>query len=407
MNVIRGNLVGTNQRPENVLVRATDLTPEQQEQTRNNIGACSLMDVVDKLCPSFTESGAVVTCEPVEGYPLAVEWQKKNLFNEVAWHESHGFTLQEDGSWYCSTLSETCFTNAEKRPGSMYLTATMKTDVETTPFYLIAYYTDGTMSTTLAVNKGENTFVTKTLTTDSAKTVDYIKWTYGGAGSYYLKNVMISFVDHVYEPYAETANITRCGKNLIDMNDWVKNGCATIAEDGSYHVDVLSMYNTYGRPETGKYLYKPENGSIPLVCTATAKKDSTVETGGCFGVVFYYTDGTKDSHSNYGSIVNGESVYFTKTFKSDPNKIIDRVGFSWCNYNAWVKDVQLECGTVATAYEPYKTSETFTIGEQIPALPGSNTIFADSGIVTVSGKTNPAAEIEKLKNAILAMGANV
>ena len=32
----------------------------------------SSKNIIDKLCPSFTESGAMVTCEPVEGYPLNV-----------------------------------------------------------------------------------------------------------------------------------------------------------------------------------------------------------------------------------------------------------------------------------------------------------------------------------------------
>ena len=40
----------------------------------------SSKNTVDKLCPTFTESGSVVTCEPVEGYPLEVEWQRKNLW---------------------------------------------------------------------------------------------------------------------------------------------------------------------------------------------------------------------------------------------------------------------------------------------------------------------------------------
>lgn len=45
MNIIRGNLVGTNQRPENVLVRATELTEEQKAQARANIGAASVDDI--------------------------------------------------------------------------------------------------------------------------------------------------------------------------------------------------------------------------------------------------------------------------------------------------------------------------------------------------------------------------
>ena len=38
---IRGNIVGTNQKPEKVLVRATDLTEDQKAQARENIGAAS------------------------------------------------------------------------------------------------------------------------------------------------------------------------------------------------------------------------------------------------------------------------------------------------------------------------------------------------------------------------------
>ena len=33
----------------------------------------SSQNTIDKLCPTFTESGAVAVCEPVEGYPLTVE----------------------------------------------------------------------------------------------------------------------------------------------------------------------------------------------------------------------------------------------------------------------------------------------------------------------------------------------
>ena len=34
--------------------------------------AWSSKNTVDKLCPTFTESGSAVTCEPIEGYPLEV-----------------------------------------------------------------------------------------------------------------------------------------------------------------------------------------------------------------------------------------------------------------------------------------------------------------------------------------------
>ena len=33
---------------------------------------CSSKHTVDQFCQSFTESGSIVTCEPVEGYPLSI-----------------------------------------------------------------------------------------------------------------------------------------------------------------------------------------------------------------------------------------------------------------------------------------------------------------------------------------------
>ena len=70
--------------PCGVLYTEQSLTEEQQAQARKNIGACEMDDttvgggvwssknIVDRLCPAFTESGAVVTCEPVVDYPLDV-----------------------------------------------------------------------------------------------------------------------------------------------------------------------------------------------------------------------------------------------------------------------------------------------------------------------------------------------
>jgi len=58
--------------PEAVSVTAQQLTPAQQAQARENLDVASTKAILDKLCPSFTESGVVVTCAPVEGYPLAV-----------------------------------------------------------------------------------------------------------------------------------------------------------------------------------------------------------------------------------------------------------------------------------------------------------------------------------------------
>ena len=45
---IRGNTIGTNMKPEKNLVKATDLSPEEQAQARDNIGAASA-DVIGDI----------------------------------------------------------------------------------------------------------------------------------------------------------------------------------------------------------------------------------------------------------------------------------------------------------------------------------------------------------------------
>ena len=120
--------------------------------------------------------------------------------------------------------------------------------------------------------------------------------------------------------------------------------------------------------------------------------------------------------------------------------------------------MQIEAGSVATAYEPYKEPRTFTVdlsnlevevpwgsynwntgvldtGEHgyyqhnpedggftwingistyvppivrnILALPGANCLYSDCGDTEVKGKVDLVKTIEKLTNAILALGGNV
>lgn len=215
----------------------------------------SSKNTVDKLCPSIDESGSVVQCTPLEGYPLgvvsvysgeepgllALYHGGKNLFDDVAWFESNGFTKQSDGSWQAKQVNKTCWINTTKKKGTMYLTAIAKTDAtayDPVPCYFVMYYTDGTYDVSFVV-KDTNGFATLTSETNPNKTVDYIIWTFGGAGDYYVKGVSISFVDNEYEPYREgqtfTVDLTNApfdgGPNTYD---W-ETGLLFNAEGGQYY----------------------------------------------------------------------------------------------------------------------------------------------------------------------------
>ena len=383
---------------------------------------CSSWDVVSGFCTPFTKSGAVVTCEPIEGYSLDVKWQTKNLFNESDWYVNHGFGLLLDGSWLGHPVNETCFINTEKRSGSMYLTATCKTDVNTAPFYLLAYYTDGTLSPSLAFYGTDTTqFATKTITTDANKTVDYIKWTYGGGGEYYLKGVMISFVDNVYEPYAKTATITQCGKNLFKLSgreQWTPSYGATLpALNGNRTIMGMTVNNVLSASAAISNYSETKNGitftstgdghgvgmDIKVKPNTTYAFSLTGSTDGRIGFSYFTADNTYISYKLFTKEI------FSGTFTTPENCAYVIVVFRTNSDNSTVSytDIQIELGAVATAYEPYKTANTFSEGEQIPALSGVNTIWADKGIITVSGKTDFVTQLEQLKSAVLARGANI
>lgn len=323
--------------------------------------------LLDKFCPPFEASGSVVTCHPAEGYPLEVEWQTKNLFDDVGFYKSNGLTQQADGSWLGGTINKTIFVNTEKKSGSMYLTATVKTDVATAPVYLIAQYTDGTQSPSLRFNASD-TFSTKTVTTDANKTVDSIRWTYGSAGTYYIKDVMISFVDANYEPYAETATITRCGKNLctVDTVELVSKGMNKKIWSG--------------------------NLSAPLVVSA---KPSNIEFAAPSSSLLQCT---VDGATKYVA-----PEYAQKGYKITSGTLTEIRVINWCD-GTGVANIQLEPGTTATDFEPYNGG-TFQPVEPITAIQGVNTIYADVGLVTVTGRADPNHIIDTLSDRIAALEA--
>ena len=189
------------------------------------------------------------------------------------------------------------------------------------------------------------------------------------------------------------ATVHKYGKNLFDVNNWVEKSAATLAEDGSYHTNNLAMYNAYGRNEDS-YLYKPENGNVPITISFTAKKESTEAYGSCFGITFVYTDGTTVNKAHYGKIVDGESVYDKIDFTSDKSKTLSCVKYLWCTYHAYVKDFQIEIGTTATEYEPYQGHETYTdINEDgtvngVTSLYPSTTLLTDTEGVTIEAEYN-------------------
>ena len=363
------------------------LTPEQKAKARANIGAVEINDtavgadawssknIVDKLCPTFTESGSVVTCEPVEGYPLEVEWQTKNIMQNTATTQTTNgltFTANNDGSvtvnGTCTEYTQVVIGRAPYKKGVSYVLTGCPKGVGSQ----CSIFTYINLSTV----KHDNGNGIEFEITDDEYTSNIRIQVYAGAilenAVFYPMVRLKSVADATYEPYAETATITRYGKNLL----------------------TTSMVENPEK-DTSKTIF---NGSLkaPFTISCDFSQATLVGASGA-GFLTATIDGA-DQNLSWNMLK--DTVIKT-------SGTLTRVKLvNWCNVTGIVK-MQLEVGSVATAFEPYKTKATCVSGESVPAVAGINTLMADKGTFTVTGKADPVAIINKLTNAVLAMGSNV
>lgn len=164
--------------------------------------------------------------------------------------------------------------------------------------------------------------------------------------------------------------ITRCGKNLLS-EDWKVFGNYT---DKYFYLDL----------KPGKYVIAAERNAPTDFYLRKLMDGATADTK-------YLLMSTNDTEF--------QSIAFEVTATAGEQWVI-RCG-SQENINN-VKWVQIEAGSNFTSYEQYH-GEAFAVGETIPALQGVNNIFADVGAVTVTGKADPVAIIERLTKTVDAL----
>ena len=143
--------------------------------------------------------------------------------------------------------------------------------------------------------------------------------------------------------------------------------------------------------------------------TISYKSSRTGPKGGGVYIRSYAADGTMSMLVDKSNELNGSFSFATKAdtwrlqiifYGNREEEPRDEV-----NYSEFSK-IQLELGGAATTYERYE-GDTFAPNEQITTIKGINTLYTDSGEITVSGKADPVKIIEKLTNAIIALGGNV
>ena len=186
--------------------------------------------------------------------------------------------------------------------------------------------------------------------------------------------------------------VYRSGKNILKhaIHETAKNGVTFVGrEDGTILVNGTA---------TATVLYQ-------ITYKFPIKAGVTYTLSGCEG-------GSNKKYRLYGSESGIISLYNTSepataVAESDGVINVNFQVFQGATVTDLVIKPQLEIGSVATPYEQHRETEEFAPNEAIPSLDGVNTIWADSGDVTVTGRADPVAIIDKLTNAIVALGGTV
>lgn len=188
--------------------------------------------------------------------------------------------------------------------------------------------------------------------------------------------------------------VHRCGKNLINPPEYMSASDNRSSLDG----DVFTTNFESGGLHLNVYWNSNPKWHQPG--TYTLSFLPLTEGAECAAFIYGITSAKTIAKK---TTLSATDPYFT--FTANEAIIISIAGnnvfYGNCSYR-----LQLEAGKTATAYEPYNGA-IFAQGEQIPALHGVNTLHANTGSITVDGRTDPTAIIEKLTNAIISLGGNV
>ena len=199
-------------------------------------------------------------------------------------------------------------------------------------------------------------------------------------------------VDFPLTVYAEegATKITRCGKNLVKPSEYATSrNSSNTTLDGDVFTTNFENAGLFVNTNWSNRQKTNPKGTY----TATF---IPVSAGACASIYVYASDDNAIIAVKYDAKEGNGSLIFTANREfyvaiGGSSGVNDRGTHSY--------KLQLEVGKVSTAYEPYNGG-TFVVGETIPGLAGINTLYANSGTITVTGRADPIAIINKLTNAL-------
>jgi hypothetical protein len=308
----------------------------------------SSKNTVDKLCPSFTETGSAVCCEPVEGYPLGVVSHIDRECTEIK--------LTHCGKNILDTKNPRVYHNNPSTPTKLYtLTETgfrteFLTDITANDMGRFAYYL-GTAKELAG----------KTLTM-SGEFYSSVKGQYVDGMNYPL----ITFYCTDAEPCSDNANIIHKNGGYIGSSGMTAN-----LKDNYTSRKNAVTYTVTGQ-EPKKYIIAAFQHSIGSGVVGDWSEWSNIQVE---------VSNTKTDYEPYRG----------GTHNVDFGKTVTGGTYDWTN------------GVLTDA----DGNETTLTPTEIRGLQGTNSLWCDVGNTTVNGKSDPTSVIEKLTNAIIALGGNV
>lgn len=362
---------------ENVVVKVIlDVTASMafvQNADTNAYLEWRFKDTIDKCCPSIAESGSVVTCAPVEGYPLGVV-SKIEPVQQGEGDPSPSIT----GDSVVLDVSVDDESTAWIYPEGLQASTTYKLTINTSvaPASISVYNVESGDSLLEDSNEFSAVFTTK----DATDVRIVMNWDRPKPAH---EEGITPYIVQPYTPgnirpiTGHTAvKLWRGGKNLFDFKQDVK---------------LVDLASTTTNQRYGHELHLPA-GTYTVSAVA-----HTTETRYLYSRI-KYANGT---YSTTTSIVAGTN-YKPCTYKlSQGEALIIYNGSSITGAlggesasNTMFKenfDVQIEAGSVATAYEPYRGEEfTCQLGQTVYG--GSydwaiGVLTVDKAFLTLSGAT--------------------
>lgn len=210
----------------------------------------------------------------------------------------------------------------------------------------------------------------------------------------------------------DTYNITVCGKNLYDKDVYPLK-IAGYSYSGNSNQGIFSASDTYRRTD---FIPVSHLRGQTIVLNHPPSDYGTVSNP---GMSFYTSIPDVGDNAVCKAAWCGGTIGGSIKVPDNAEYMVFCVRKQDAPEGSTPKDIQIEVGSVASSYEDYKVHGTGALTDSddvvvVKAGCGIHTIYANGVIVrtdmpeiTVSGKADPVAIIDKLTNAIISLGGNV